>query len=223
MKNKQLIGLLALTLAAFAGRAQTSYFKADNNLSLDQAASWTNNNGSTPQSSDWAVWDANVATAANCTDDIGSSANWGGIQILNPATTVTITNLSSTLTLGSLGIDMAEANSTADLNINVPLITSAAQSWNIAPGRTLSFDIGTSSSVLIENDVAVNGDAQILHSKDFRVGDYSTLYLTNDNTVLDFSPSSGLSLSVGYSGNGLSGDGTVIQTAGVVKLYKNST
>lgn len=222
MRNSFLARLfLAALPMAWPVAAQTSYYKADNNLSLDQPASWTNNNGSTPQSSDWAIWDAHVATPANCTNEnIGSSASWGGIRVLNPAAAITITNTGKTLTLGSLGIDMNESNTTVDFYENVPLTipAGAPQSWNIAPGRTLNFGIGTGSSIQISSDLTINGVVR-LNAKDFRIGVSGpmTLTITNANTLLDFSAGA-LSLSVGY-GN----DCTVNQNAGVVNLLKNST
>lgn len=220
MQNQLILRVLAtLLFAALPVAAQTSYYKADNHINLDQAGSWTNN--TTPTASDWAVWNAQVATAANCTNEnIGSSVSWGGIQILDPATAITITNTGKTLTLGSLGIDMNESNSTADLYLGVPLTvpSGAPQSWNLAPGRALNFVIGTGSSIQVGSDLSINGIVRF-DAKDLRIGagGPATVWLTNANTLLDFSRGA-LSFTVGYGNNC-----TVNQTAGKVNLYKSST
>ncbi len=215
MKNKPLVLLIVLLLAASAAPAQI--LKSNNDISLDQAGSWVGDVA--PGSGSVAVWDSTVLTATNCTNTLEAPVSWGGIQIFNPAADITILNSTNTLTLGGEGIDLDEATSTANLSLDVPVTNSVAQNWNIAPGLALTLN-SPGTPIQIGSDLAVNGDVRVLSNSDFRVS--GNLYLTNAATVIDFTESPGLSLSVGYGTLG-SGTGTVIQSNGVVKLRKNST
>lgn len=221
MKNKSFTLLTALLFTAYCATAQNFYYKADNSVALNLAGSWTNNT-IPPTASDWAVWDANVATPANCTNEnLGAATSWGGIMVLNPSAAVDITN-SSTLTLGDgttgLGIDMAETSSVQDLYLACPVTTSGAQVWNIGSGRTLNFAL-SNQAVVVGGDLVINGNVKF-NSKEFRIGT-STISITNPGTTLDFSPSvtAGCAFTVGFSGSG----SVVTQSVGTVNLYKNST
>jgi hypothetical protein len=111
--------------------------KADNSDALNLTTSWT---GSVvPTASDVAVWDSTV-TSNNTTNTLGASTSWAGIQLLNPATALTvITNTGgNTLTLGAAGIDMSSATVDLTMSNNVTLAASTVQSWNVPSGRTLS-------------------------------------------------------------------------------------
>lgn len=243
-KNLLAVSLVAVLFSALSSHAQNFYYKTNNASALNLPASWTTNgaptatNG-TPTFSDWAVWNNIIIAAANCTNSLGASTNWGGIQILNPPAPVAITG-SGTLSLGTpggsgLGIDMSQA--TEDLSIDVPLITVATQTWSIASGHFLNLNPGTANPFeiggTVGGDLSINGggtvNAYLL--KDFRVGGGCNLFLTNSSAVVPIDMSQApsgspvASLSVGYAGEGISGSvtGTVVQTTGVVRLCKNST
>lgn len=213
MKNKTSSCFFALcSFVAFTGHAQNFDFKADNPTALNTAGSWSNS--IMPTAADWAVWDATVSVA-NCTNEnLGAASSWGGIQILNPPSGIAITNTGKILTLGSLGIDMNEPATTADLYLFTQL-TSGGGEWNIKPGRTLNIFEGSSQAALVSGDLAINGYVR-LNDKDFRIAT-ANLYLTNTATTLDFSAGT-LSFSVGYGASCI-----VSQTGGKVNLFKSST
>ncbi len=121
-----------------------SITKADNTTALNDTASWAG--GVVPGSGDVAVWDSTV-TSAN-TVALGADLDWQGIQVLDPAGTVTIST-GSTLSLGSSGIDLSTAS--ADLTVEAGIALTANQAWQAAPGRTITLagDIAGSADVLI--------------------------------------------------------------------------
>src|SRR5450756_2302912 len=107
--QRLLIGWLSglVFLAAHADQIKT------NNLSnLELGSSWTG--GIAPTGTENAIWNATVATSANCTNNLGSAAIWGGIVISNPAAPVYIAG-NTTLTLSN-GINLA--NATVNLTVD---------------------------------------------------------------------------------------------------------
>ena len=111
--------------------------KANNANNLNSTTSWTS--GVVPGSGDIALWNSTVP-AAN-TVSLGADLNFGQIQITNPGGLVTI-NAGNTLTLSGVsgvGIDMSSA--TQNLTLNCAITLAAAQTWNVASGRTLT--VGT--------------------------------------------------------------------------------
>ena len=113
--------------------ADADQFKADNNTSLEQGASWLS--GTAPSGNDFAIWNASVATPSNCTNTLGGVATWSGIVITNPAAPVYISG-STTLTLSN-GINLASAvvNLTVDCGT---LNLGRNQTWTVASGRVLT-------------------------------------------------------------------------------------
>jgi autotransporter-associated beta strand protein len=196
----------AAGLWALTGQA-ADRFKANNTTALDQSASWTNG---APASSDTAVWDNGVAMA-NTTNSLNAARTWGGIKILDPGAPVKVgTTAGSTLSVGSLGINLADANCTQDLWLALPVTASQAQTWSIKPGRTLTVGdagynvtIGANASldghVVFPNTILVNNGGSLTISS----GSLLESTITNNATT---------SLSVGVSG----GAGNVNQTGGAV-------
>lgn len=137
---------MVLFLIGLAGWAQAdAVIKANNASPLNDPASWTNH--VVPTTNDMAVWNAILADPTNATNVLSADANWLGIRVLDPAGVVILTTpASSTLTLGSSGIDMASAS--ADLTVRCPVILSASQSWNVATGRVLSLNTGGGTTLV---------------------------------------------------------------------------
>jgi fibronectin-binding autotransporter adhesin len=128
-----LVAIAALAIAANVSAANVT--KADNTDNLNLGSSWTGN--VPPTSADVAVWDSTV-TAAN-TVNLGATTNWAGIQILNPAGAVSITNASTTLIIGASGVDTSSGTQTLTLSCPVALATSSANNvWNLTANVTLS-------------------------------------------------------------------------------------
>ncbi|HWY32293.1 MAG TPA: autotransporter-associated beta strand repeat-containing protein, partial [Candidatus Acidoferrum sp.] len=122
-------GMFLLTFLS----ADADQFKADNNSNLEQGASWLS--GTVPSGNDFAIWNASVATSANCTNTLGNAVTWGGIAITNPAAPVYISG-NTTLTLSN-GINLASAavNLTVDCGT---LNLGRNQTWTVASGRLLT-------------------------------------------------------------------------------------
>ena len=125
--------LPALTLVNAQAQSVTN---ADTGGNLTAGASWIGKTA--PGSASVAVWDTNITavTPANATSALGANANWGGIQILNPAEPIVISADGNTLTLGASGIDMSLA--TNSLTLNCPVVLGANQIWDVTNGQTLT-------------------------------------------------------------------------------------
>lgn len=76
----------------------------------------------------------NETSAANLTTTLDQNFSLTGITVQNPAGPVSIGG-SSTLTLGTGGIDLSAA--TQDLTLTAPVVISGAQTWPVAAGRVL--------------------------------------------------------------------------------------
>ena len=124
------LGALIAALAVPAHGADI--VKADNTTTLNLPASWTS--GVVPTASDYAVIN-NVITADRSTT-LGASTNWLGIKFQTPGNACNI-NAGNTLTLGTGGILMTNAN--RDFTINCLFLAAGNQTWDIASGRTLNF------------------------------------------------------------------------------------
>lgn len=217
MKNKANPGLWLITALAFVAltvNAQTDYYKTNNNDNLELASSWTNGvvTGTPPGALDTAIWDSQVSAAANCSNTLGTSINWGGVRVLDPAAPVKVTS-SSTLSIDALGIDLNEPSTTQDLWLALSVTTTADQNWTIKPGRTLMIG-DTSRNVNLQNNVAVNG--RLVYMNNLRVQSGGTLWITNSATSIEPGASAYTSTPI-IVGNNNTGINTVFQTAGTVK------
>ena len=104
----------------------------------------------------------------------------------------------------------------------MPLVVSAAQTWNINPGLALQLGVGnnlTNIPVVVGANLVVTGLVQFVNASELQVGN-STITLSSPATMLDFSESINSSC---YFAVGYSGAATVNQSAGTVNLYSHST
>jgi autotransporter-associated beta strand protein len=106
--------------------------KTNNTDNLDQGSSWVG--GITPAYR-VAKWDSTV-TSPN-TVNLGTDANWGGINISNPVGTVTI-NTGNTLTIGAAPVDIDMSQATANLTLNCDLAMNGSNVWDVKASRTLT-------------------------------------------------------------------------------------
>ncbi len=113
--------------------ATTTRAKDNNTLALSSATSWVGD--TLPGIHQQALWN-NTVTAANTTT-LASDQQWAGLKIANPGGAVTI-NGSATLSLDDAGLDMSTA--TQNLEVNCPVQLTAPSNWNVASGRTATFD-----------------------------------------------------------------------------------
>jgi autotransporter-associated beta strand protein len=123
-------------------------FKANNNSNLELGVSWVSSVA--PAGNENAIWNSTVATAANCTNTLGSAVTWGGIVISNPIAPVYISG-NTTLTLSN-GVNLASAavNLTVDCSA---LNLGANQIWTVASGLMLTTGTaGSSGSVNSPNN-----------------------------------------------------------------------
>ena len=183
--------------------------KSNNNVSLDQAGSWVPDVA--PNSGNVAIWDATVATAANCTNTIAAAVSWGGIQISNPVVSVKIlTNNSPTISLGSSGINMS--NATVNLWIAPAVTTVSDQNWTITNGLTLMLG-EAGQNVTIANNVAIAGS--VLFPSSIAVNSGGSLIVP-----------SGASVTSTITNNGVTSiivNGTVVQTGGAVTVGRSDS
>ena len=137
MKTTKIVGtscLFAVLLCFGLGSAQAQPITNNGNGgALTAAGSWIG--GVAPINVNNAVWDVNTTASYPSSVTLGAAANWKGIQILNPAVPIDISD-TYTLTLGANGIDMTLA--TEGLTLAVPVVLGASQSWIVTTGQTLT-------------------------------------------------------------------------------------
>jgi fibronectin-binding autotransporter adhesin len=131
------LAVAATALPGLAGAGTITHNANSNNL--NDPAAWVGD--IVPGSGDIALWDATSASG-DTTAALGADLSWLGIQITNPAATVTI-NGNNTLTIGGGGIDLSAATQDLTISANFALLGNTTQTWNVAPGRTLSLNTGT--------------------------------------------------------------------------------
>ena len=83
------------------------------------------------------------SAVANLSTTLNQAFSLAGITLTRPAGNVAIGG-THTLTLGESGIDLSAA--VRDLSIAAPIGLSAAQTWNVAPGRHLGIGAGVAGS-----------------------------------------------------------------------------
>ncbi len=191
---------------------QADQFKADNNNNLESGTSWVG--GVTPGGSDYAIWNATVATPANCNNTLGSTATWRGIIISNPAVAINI-NGNTTLTLSN-GINLASAM--VDLTVDCGTLNLGAnQTWSVSAGRVLTTGAaGHSGAVNSPNNgnfiVTKTGDGTWVTSGNGDNG--STGIIVNQGSVYLNKSSSGGTHAVG-------GPGLTVNNGGLAKITGN--
>jgi len=204
--QRLLIGWLSglVFLAAHADQVKT------NNLSnLELGTSWTS--GIAPTGAENAIWNATVATTANCTNNFGSAAIWGGIVISNPAAPVYIAG-NTTLTLSN-GINLA--NATVNLTVDCSTLNLGAnQTWTVASGRVLTTGAaGRPGSVNSPN----NGNFLVTKTG----GGIWTTSGTGDNGSTGIIVNSGvvnLNKSSNSGTHGVGGPGLTVNNGGLAKI-----
>jgi autotransporter-associated beta strand protein len=189
--------------------APADQFKANNNNNLELGGSW--NSGLAPAGNDYAIWNASVATPANCTNTLGSAAAWSGIVISNPVAPVYIGG-NTTLTLSN-GINLA--NATVNLTVDCTALNLGAnQVWAVAFGRGLTTGAaGRAGSVNSPNNgnfkVTKNGAGVWTTSGNGDNG--STGIIVNQGSVNLNKSSNGGTHAVG-------GPGLTVNSGGLVKI-----
>lgn len=165
MKNKltvRSIVLLASITVSFNSQAAT-VTKSATGTDLTYGASW---GGTAPTAADTATWTGS-SLGAGLT--LGSSASWQGINATAAVTDIGIVGAGD-LTLGSGGIDMA--SSTVNMTIANGIVLNAAQTWKIAPGKTLT----TSGIISGTAGLTFGGVAPTVTSATFLTGTAQTLF-----------------------------------------------
>lgn len=129
LSNRCFCLLTGVGIAALSSLPQqvmaASIYKTNNAAALNVASSWTNN--AVPAGLDTAIWDANVSTAANCTNVLGANMTWGGLTIVNPAAPIQISADGNALTLTNLTM----TSSTVSMTLNCGLIVGGNPTWQI--------------------------------------------------------------------------------------------
>lgn len=130
-----------------------AYVKANNTTNLNIASSWTANSGFPSSTADTATWNSTV-TGAN-TVSLGGAITAGTLTIANPGGLVTLNAATTTtLTIGSGGIDLSSATQNLDINGPIQIALAANQPWNVASGRRLATGTTISGSFVITKNGA---------------------------------------------------------------------
>lgn len=157
--------------------------------------SWTDAGNWTTAPTSGAAVRFNSSATANLATVLNQDFTLAGISMIDPAGPVSIGGANS-LTLGAGGLDLSAA--TADLTVTAPLVLDAAQSWNVASGRTL----GVSGTVTGSGNLTVLGDGTVsLGASAILPNGAAAGSLTVDGT-LDLNDTS-------QSVNGLTGTGVI--------------
>jgi autotransporter-associated beta strand protein len=164
--------------------------KANNAQNLQNNASWTG--GVVPGIHKRALWDSSV-NSTNVTATLSAAQAWGGIKITNPAAQVTI-NGSATLGIDRYGVDMSAA--TRNLVVNCPVETRDASTWNLATGRSATFNgvvsglagvkTAGSGTVILAEANTYTGDTEI-EGGTFRLGNGGTTGALSVNSAISVS------------------------------------
>jgi autotransporter-associated beta strand protein len=149
-----LIGAALAALMAAPSAFGVTQTKNSTAGALNAGASWVS--GTAPTGTDVGLF--NSVTGAAQIDSVGGAYTIGELQLTNPTGLITIsdplaTNYLTINGVGGVGIDMS--SSTQSLTMNAGVTLGASQTWNIAPGRTLTMSgnqqMGFGSNVLTIN------------------------------------------------------------------------
>jgi len=134
--SARLGALTALAIITVVTARGGNIEKANNNTVLSTGTSWVGNTA--PGSGDTALFDSTLTTTASATIGTGLSVN--GVTVTNTGVSFTISaNGTKSLTIGGGGIDLTSANnSTNNFTIAAAVVLGAAQTFNVAAGRTLT-------------------------------------------------------------------------------------
>jgi autotransporter-associated beta strand protein len=139
-------GTSAASGAVFATTfSQSLVAKTNNGTALNLPGSWTNN--VVPGPGDTALWDATVATPANCTNTLGANLSWNCLRIVDPSAAVNLNDSTYTLTNGANGIDMSAA--TVNLILPKSVSVNGNQTWNVKSGRWMQMSPGGANAILM--------------------------------------------------------------------------
>lgn len=136
----QFIGMSSLLVLTATG---ATISKLSNNNNLDLGTSW--NGGVAPSSSDIAQWSGISGT----TTAIGSGLTIAGIVVGNTSGNTLINADTGPLSIGSSGIDMA--NATRNFTVAAPTTLAASQTFNSASGSVLSFTGAVTANTLTKS------------------------------------------------------------------------
>jgi autotransporter-associated beta strand protein len=129
----------------------------DAGLNLNLGGEWVG--GTAPGSGNVAVW--NNLAQVNTTETLGANLSWAGIQILDPATNITIINDGNSLTLGASGIDMSLA--TNGLSLSNSVVLGGGQTWNVAAGQTLTTAFASTPGLVTgTGPLTLNGNGTVI-------------------------------------------------------------
>ncbi|HVT82583.1 MAG TPA: hypothetical protein VHM90_18220, partial [Phycisphaerae bacterium] len=154
MKHQKYSAIATLAVLFALDCSARAAIKASNSNALNDSASWVA--GTFPDASQIALYNNTITTGIQ--NQLGASATWLGISVTDPAGfTNILPTAGATLTLGAAGINLA--GSSNSMNLLIPVVLAASQTWNAAAGATL-IDSGAALS-LGSNTLTLSGAGSI--------------------------------------------------------------
>ena len=170
-----ILSVTAMWLLGVGWADAGSILKLDNTNALTDPLSWSG--GVAPGSGDIAQWNGTYASTNAWY--LVASTNWSGIQLISPSQSLTIRNDGSLLTLGAGGIDLSAAGS-AGLTFNNPVVLSAAQTWSVTNGRTLTISGAVTNNFLL----SITNNGSVANGGTVQVGNSATSGSLSGNVAL---------------------------------------
>jgi autotransporter-associated beta strand protein len=193
--------------------------KANNTTPMNQAASWVPSTAA-PTAADTIVFDHTVQ-AGNTAETLGGALSVAGIQLLDPAGAISITDTNA-LSIGAGGIDMSLASQ--NLSLALPVTLTAAQTWVVGGGVTLT-DSGTIDTTGGTLSVAGSGNATlsgaITGSNGLTVMGAGTVTLSSAETYSGATTINGGVLSLA-SGSSINASSPLVMSSGTLKTNGSS-
>jgi autotransporter-associated beta strand protein len=164
------VRLTGLTLAVCSASAFGAT-KANNQLPLNNPASWSSG---FPSASDAAIW-GNTISGPNTTV-LGANSLWKGMQINNPGGDVTIAADGHSLSLGSVGL--LDNDKVHTVSLDMPLALTATQSWSIAGRAVLNGALSSTTTIVMNLSFSAPGATLLLAGNN----DWSSISALNSNS-----------------------------------------
>jgi fibronectin-binding autotransporter adhesin len=180
LQMNRLFSVCLIFSAALLSTKAASILKQDDSKLLNDPTAW--NGGIAPGSGDVAQFGGATAYATTNTWVLGANTTWGGIQVLAPTNSLTITNDGSSLTLGSSGFDLSQPAANVNFTVYPNISFSTPQIWNITNSRTLTVwgSVSGTAGTNALDIVKTSGGTLNIHSASLALRATQTVVVSNN-------------------------------------------